>query len=97
MSTRTIEVDADTLARLNDQRRGDEPLGQTIRRLTAPAAPPPPTADPIRTVADLQAWFAEMEADPLGDEAAAAIEQVIADRELPANKLDPWADALLSD
>ena len=90
MSTRTIEVDADTLARLNDQRRGDEPLGQTIRRLL-PAAPD--AAEPLsQTVEEFKALLDRLAADPLSDEAIEAIEQVIADRELPANKRDPWAD-----
>jgi hypothetical protein len=103
MATHTIEIDDETKTRLEANRINGESLGEVIRRhvpvAPSPADPPlPPNAvpakHPIRNEQDLEDWFARMRANPISEEAAAAVEEVIAQRSLPINSTDPWGEAL---
>lgn len=90
MGLHTIEVDDDALARLNAHRSEGKTATDLIRRYVP--APPSAPEYPLRTVAGLRALMERRRADPLGDDAVAAVEQVIAERGAPANKRDNLAD-----
>ena len=96
----TIEIDDDALARLDGHRGAGRTPSEVIRRyVPEPSQPPlPPNAVPReRPLPTREDWLALMERmtrNPMSDEAIAAVEQVIADRQLPINKRDRWAEAL---
>ena len=107
MSPHTIEIDDEAKYRLETVRLEGESLSDVICRfvqftqqnppLPRPGEPAtPPTITPnYRSLVLPSEWrdlLAELSADPLSDSAIAAVEQVIADRELPINKRDAWAE-----
>jgi predicted CopG family antitoxin len=67
MATKTISIDLEAYNRLKSVRKKNESFSQTIKRV-------------IRKPMDFRKWLAEMERDPLSDDAIEAVEQVIAER-----------------
>ena len=67
MATKTISIDLEAYDRLAGVKNPNESFSQTIKRV-------------IRKPLDLEAWLRRLEDDPLGADAARAIERQIAGR-----------------
>ena len=67
MATKTISVDLDAYGRLTGARRGKESFSQVIKRV-------------IRPPLDVSNYLANLDRVPLGDAAAAAIEEHVRTR-----------------
>lgn len=67
LATKTISLDLDAYDRLSAARREGESFSEAVKRLVPPAV-------------DLEAWFRELDENPLSREAVDAVEEVVRSR-----------------
>jgi predicted CopG family antitoxin len=73
MATKTITIDTEAYGRLKSVKRENESFSQTIKRV-------------VREPVDFRRWLAEIERDPLSDDAVNAVERVVSERRNKQNR-----------
>ncbi len=73
MATKTISIDVAAYQRLKSVQKDNESFSQTIKRV-------------IRKPIDFEQWLAEIEKDPLSEDAVRAVERTVAQRRARRNR-----------